>query len=54
MNQASAFANLYKLFIQRDCSMVEINPLVVTAKGELLALDAKFNFDDNAFSAVGL
>ena len=49
MNQASKlFANLYKLFIQRDCSMVEINPLVVTAKGELLALDAKFNFDDNA------
>ena len=49
MNQASKlFANLFKLFIQRDCSMVEINPLVVTAKGELLALDAKFNFDDNA------
>jgi succinyl-CoA synthetase beta subunit len=49
MNQASKlFANLYKLFIQRDCSMVEINPLVVTTKGELLALDAKFNFDDNA------
>ncbi len=31
-----------------DCSMVEVNPLVVTDKGEVLALDAKFNFDDNA------
>ncbi len=49
MNQAvKLFANLYKLFIDSDCSMVEINPLVVTDKGELLALDAKFNFDDNA------
>jgi succinyl-CoA synthetase beta subunit len=49
MNQAAKlFANLYKLFIDSDCSMVEINPLVVTDKGELLALDAKFNFDDNA------
>jgi len=45
---AKLFTNLYKLFIDCDCSMVEINPLVVTAKGELLALDAKFNFDDNA------
>ncbi|HEY5891896.1 MAG TPA: ADP-forming succinate--CoA ligase subunit beta [Chthoniobacterales bacterium] len=49
MNQAGKiFTNLYKLFIECDCSMVEINPLVVTKKGELLALDAKFNFDDNA------
>ncbi|MEI6339116.1 MAG: ADP-forming succinate--CoA ligase subunit beta, partial [Verrucomicrobiota bacterium] len=49
MNQASKlFTNLYKLFIACDCAMVEINPLVVTAKGELLALDAKFGFDDNA------
>jgi len=49
MNQAAKlFANLYKLFLDSDCSMVEINPLVVTDKGELLALDAKFNFDDNA------
>src|SRR5436190_315119 len=31
-----------------DCSMVEVNPLVVTPTGEVLALDAKFNFDDNA------
>ncbi len=42
------FTNLYKLFIARDCSMVEVNPLVVTMGGEVLALDAKFNFDDNA------
>lgn len=40
--------SLYKLFIACDCSMVEINPLVETPEGEILALDAKFNFDDNA------
>jgi len=39
---------LYTTFIACDCSMLEINPLVVTAEGELLALDAKFGFDDNA------
>jgi succinyl-CoA synthetase beta subunit len=42
------FDRLYRTFIGCDCSMVEINPLVVTKKGEVLALDAKFNFDDNA------
>jgi succinyl-CoA synthetase beta subunit len=42
------FDGLYRTFIGLDCSMVEVNPLVVTAKGEVLALDAKFNFDDNA------
>jgi len=42
------FYGLYRAFIGCDCSMVEINPLVVTIKGEVLALDAKFNFDDNA------
>jgi len=40
--------NLYNLFVSLDCSLVEINPLVVTKGGEILALDAKFNFDDNA------
>ena len=40
--------NLYTLFIKSDCSMVEINPLVVTPDGQVLALDAKFGFDDNA------
>jgi len=39
---------LYKLFISCDCSMVEINPLVETPDGRVLALDAKFGFDDNA------
>jgi succinyl-CoA synthetase beta subunit len=42
------FTAMYKLFIARDCSMIEVNPLVVTPDGRLLALDAKFNFDDNA------
>ncbi|PYI78801.1 MAG: ADP-forming succinate--CoA ligase subunit beta [Verrucomicrobia bacterium] len=42
------FDGLYRTFIGLDCSMVEVNPLVVTAQGEVLALDAKFNFDDNA------
>jgi succinyl-CoA synthetase beta subunit len=40
--------NLYTLFKQQDASMVEINPLVVTKDGRILALDAKLNFDDNA------
>jgi succinyl-CoA synthetase beta subunit len=39
---------LYDTFIGCDCSMLEINPLVVTAEGGLIALDAKFGFDDNA------
>ena len=40
--------NLYKLFIAYDCSLVEINPLVITRDEHLVALDAKVNFDDNA------
>jgi succinyl-CoA synthetase beta subunit len=40
--------NLFKLFVQLDCSLVEINPLVLTADDRVLALDAKVNFDDNA------
>jgi succinyl-CoA synthetase beta subunit len=49
MTQASKlFTALYRTFVEADCSMVEINPLVVTPDGRLLALDAKFNFDDNA------
>lgn len=39
---------LYKVFVEKDCSVAEINPLVVTEEGEVLALDAKLNFDDNA------
>ena len=40
--------NLYRVFADSDASLVEINPLVVTSDGRLLALDAKFNLDDNA------
>jgi succinyl-CoA synthetase beta subunit len=40
--------NLYKLFVSKDCSLAEINPLVVTEDGRVMALDAKLNFDDNA------
>jgi succinyl-CoA synthetase beta subunit len=47
-NASRLFEGLYRTFIAFDCSMVEVNPLVVTKKGEVLALDAKFNFDDNA------
>ena len=42
------FEGLYRTFVAYDCSMVEVNPLVVTTQGNVLALDAKFNFDDNA------
>jgi len=45
---ASIFQKMYKLLIDTDASLVEINPLVLTAEGQLLALDAKMNFDDNA------
>lgn len=39
---------LYQAFVDKDCSIAEINPLVVTGDGEVLALDAKLNFDSNA------
>ena len=42
------FAALYRCWHDCDCSMVEINPLVLTKGGQVLALDAKFSFDDNA------
>ncbi|MDQ8190253.1 ADP-forming succinate--CoA ligase subunit beta [Roseibacillus persicicus] len=45
---AKLLTNLYKLFIESDCAMVEINPLVETTDDRILALDAKFGFDDNA------
>ncbi|ALG73452.1 succinyl-CoA synthetase subunit beta [Azospirillum thiophilum] len=38
----------YKAFVDLDCAIVEINPLIVTGAGDILALDAKMNFDDNA------
>jgi len=40
--------NIYKCFIDTDASQIEINPLVITKQNQLFALDAKFNFDDNA------
>lgn len=40
--------NLYKTFIECDCSLLEINPMILTAEGELLCLDAKINLEDNA------
>ncbi len=40
--------NLYRCCLEKDCSLVEINPLTVTKAGWLLAMDAKINFDDNA------
>ena len=42
------FNTLLKLIIEKDASLVEINPLVVTNSGDIMALDAKLNFDDNA------
>lgn len=44
---AGLLQKLYKLFVEKDCSIVEINPLVVTGDGKVMALDAKINFDDN-------
>jgi succinyl-CoA synthetase beta subunit len=40
--------NLYQLFVKEDCSLCEINPLIVTKQGDVVALDAKINLDDNA------
>ncbi|MGZ4839839.1 MAG: ADP-forming succinate--CoA ligase subunit beta, partial [Terriglobales bacterium] len=49
VNQAVAFlSGLYKAYLETDASLVEINPLITTKDGRLIALDAKVNFDDNA------
>ena len=45
---AKLLINLYKTFIDKDCMTVEINPLVTTKEGDVMALDAKMNFDENA------
>jgi succinyl-CoA synthetase beta subunit len=45
---AALIAGLYRAFAENDCSLAEVNPLVVTKDGRLLAADAKFSFDDNA------
>src|SRR3712207_8324334 len=42
------FRSLAKAFLATDASLAEVNPLVITKDGKLLAIDAKFNFDDNA------
>lgn len=42
------FQNLYRAYTDKDCSLLEVNPLVVQGDGSLIALDAKVNFDDNA------
>jgi succinyl-CoA synthetase beta subunit len=47
-NAVKFFHALYKAYVESDCSLAEINPLVVTNDGRVLALDAKINFDDNA------
>ena len=46
----SLMANMLQLFIDKDASQIEINPLIETEDGELFALDAKINFDDNALA----
>ena len=49
VNKAAKFMTaLYTAFIDKDCSIAEINPLVVTGSGDVMALDAKLNFDSNA------
>ncbi len=49
VNKAVGFiTNLYRLYAENDCSIAEINPLVLTDKNELAALDCKLNIDDNA------
>lgn len=49
MNKAQAFfEGLYKMYTECDCTIAEINPLVTTKGGDVIALDAKLNFDDNA------
>ena len=49
INQAVNFMmGLYNAFIEKDCSIAEINPLVITGDGKVMALDAKLNFDDSS------
>ena len=45
---SNVLKKLFKLFVDNDCSLVEINPLIVNKEGSLIALDAKINIDDNA------
>jgi succinyl-CoA synthetase beta subunit len=45
---AALISNLYRVFVENDCTLVEINPLVITGKGDVVALDAKINLEDDA------
>ncbi len=45
---AQQIKNLYKMFTESDCTLLEVNPLAETTDGRLIAADAKLNFDDNA------
>jgi succinyl-CoA synthetase beta subunit len=47
-NAVKFLMGLYKVYAESDCSLAEINPLVVTKEGDVIALDAKMNFDDNS------
>ncbi|MCB0414944.1 MAG: ADP-forming succinate--CoA ligase subunit beta, partial [Bdellovibrionales bacterium] len=47
-NAVKSFLSLYSAFVASDCSLAEINPLVETAEGDVITLDAKMNFDSNA------
>ncbi|HKI79841.1 MAG TPA: ADP-forming succinate--CoA ligase subunit beta [Ignavibacteriaceae bacterium] len=47
-NAVKFLTTLYKAYVNTDCTLAEINPLVVTKEGDVIALDAKMNFDDNA------
>ncbi|MCB0378807.1 MAG: ADP-forming succinate--CoA ligase subunit beta [Bdellovibrionales bacterium] len=48
LKAATYFKGLYEIYMKEDCAMVEINPLVTTKEGDVMALDAKMNFDSNA------
>ena len=48
LKAAEYFKTLYEIYIKEDCNMVEINPLVTTKEGDIIALDAKMSFDSNA------
>ncbi len=45
---AKVLSALYRVFVENDCSLVEINPLIITGEGKVVALDAKINLDDDA------
>ncbi len=45
---ADLIGRLYRLFVEKDCTLVEINPLVITSEGQIVALDAKINLEDDA------